>query len=151
MHTERGTDEDQALETAHQSLLRRRIAAFCYDLFPIISLLILVTAASMLIAPDHQIKAGTWWHQLLLVLSTLSYYVLSWMRFGQTIGMRAWRLRLVSQQPLTVARCSARFLLSLVSLIPLGAGFLWSLKGPEHLAWHDRWTDSRLILTPPDH
>ncbi len=104
----------------------------------------------MLVLPEHQIKVGTWWHQLLLGLSIPAYYVISWMRLGQTIGMRAWRLRLVSNKPLSISRCSARFLLSLLSLIPLGAGFLWALKGPDYLTWHDHWTQSRLILTPPN-
>jgi uncharacterized RDD family membrane protein YckC len=77
-----------------------------------------------------------------------AYYVLNWTRSGQTLGMRAWRLRAVtdSGQPLTVARAVARFLWGAAAWAPFGLGVLWLYADPEHLALHDRLSRTRVVV-----
>ncbi len=77
-----------------------------------------------------------------------AYYVLNWTRSGQTLGMRAWRLRAVtdSGQPLRVARAVARFLWGLAAWAPFGLGVLWLYADPEHLALHDRLSRTRVVV-----
>jgi uncharacterized RDD family membrane protein YckC len=40
----------------------------------------------------------------------------------------------------------ARFAAAGVSLAALGMGFLWVLVDRDRLAWHDRWSGTRLIV-----
>jgi len=37
---------------------------------------------------------------------------------------------------------------ALVSLLPLGLGFLWILFDPEKRAWHDRLSRTRVVVLP---
>ena len=77
-----------------------------------------------------------------------AYYVLNWTRSGQTLGMRAWRLRAVtdSGRPLSVARAVARFFWGVAAWAPLGLGVLWLYADPEHLALHDRLSRTRVVV-----
>ncbi|HPG93724.1 MAG TPA: RDD family protein, partial [Dokdonella sp.] len=83
---------------------------------------------------------------VLLALTAL-YFVFSWSRGGQTIGMRAWRVRLVDENrrsPMP-ARSLLRFAFSLVSM--LGAfGFIWCFFDPDRRAWHDVMARTRMIV-----
>ena len=65
-----------------------------------------------------------------------AYFVLSWRRGGQTIGMRPWRLRVVAAdggRPDT-AKLWLRYL---VAVATLGLGLLWSLFDRERRALYD--------------
>ncbi len=76
-----------------------------------------------------------------------------WTHGGQTLGMRAWRLRLVRRAapgPITWRIAMVRYLAAIASWLCLGAGFLWVLIDRERLAWHDRLSATRLIIVPCD-
>jgi uncharacterized RDD family membrane protein YckC len=78
------------------------------------------------------------------------YYGLSWRRGGQTLGMRAWRLRLVhaSGQVPPWRAVLLRYLVAGVSLGAFGLGFLWSLWDPQRRSWHDLASGTRLLRLP---
>ena len=79
------------------------------------------------------------------------YYGIPWTRRGQTLGMVAWRLRLERADgslpcwPDVPKRLAAATL----SLLPAGLGWWWMLVDRERLAWHDRLSGTRIVLTPP--
>jgi len=132
-----------------------RIAAAAYDLFPLVALWMLTAALCLLAIGGHVDLAHpplAWRISLRLALFvvTAAYFVISWSRGGQTIGMRAWRLRVVSTHgaALTGPRALARFAASLLSLLVLGMGFLWCLFEPERRGWHDLLAGSRVIRLP---
>ena len=124
--------------------LRLRLAALAYDLFPLAALW-MATAALLLFAVHGDIDAAhppTAYRaalQLALLGVTAGYFVLSWSRGGQTIGMRAWRIRIVAAEgdALPWPRALLRFAVALLSLGALGLGFLWCLVDRERRAWHD--------------
>mgnify|MGYP001061603971 CR=1 FL=1 len=68
-----------------------------------------------------------------------SYKAANWKGIGQTLGMRAWRIRLVSSNDLAVSwpRCLLRFLVGLVSLGLIGLGIFWALLDSRNRCWHD--------------
>ena len=81
------------------------------------------------------------------------YYVLNWTRSGQTLGMRAWHLRAVSDsgKPLKLAPALLRLLCGLLAWPPAALGVLWLYFDPDHLALHDRLSKTRVLaLTVPD-
>jgi uncharacterized RDD family membrane protein YckC len=84
----------------------------------------------------------------------LSYFLMAfglfgwfWTHGGQTLGMRAWKIRVVTMhgQPLNWQHAFFRFVGALISWTFVGAGFLIALADPEQLTWHDRFSRTRLI------
>ncbi len=136
----------------HAAPLRLRLSAAVYDLLPLIGLWML-SAGLCLLATRGEVDVA---HpplayrnalRAVLVAVTAAYFVVSWSRGGQTIGMRAWRLRVVASdgRALPWPRALLRFAVALVSLLTLGAGFLWCLADREHRAWHDHVARSTMI------
>lgn len=124
--------------------LHLRLAALAYDVFPLAALW-MATAGLFLLAARGDVDAA---HppagyrlalQFALLAVTAGYFVLSWTRGGQTIGMRAWRIRIVAAEgaALPWPRALLRFAVALVSLAAAGAGFLWCLFDRDRRAWHD--------------
>lgn len=130
-----------------------RLAAFVYDLFPLIALWMLTVALSLLVVGGdvdvaHPPAGFHLAQQLALAAVTAAYFVVSWARGGQTIGMRAWRLRVVDREggALPWSRALLRFVVVAASA---GLGLLWSLVDRERRGWHDRAAGSRVVRLPP--
>ncbi|MEJ2326802.1 MAG: RDD family protein [Chromatiaceae bacterium] len=131
--------------------LVRRLAAIIYDLFLLSG--VLVVAAAIVVVPYLQIAGppfphGSWWFRLYLLLVICGYFVFPWVRGGQTLGMRAWRFRLLREDgtDLRLRDAVARLLCAAVALAPAGAGLLWILLDRQGLAWHDRLSDTRPVM-----
>jgi uncharacterized RDD family membrane protein YckC len=127
-----------------------RLLALTYDFFPLLALWLLGSALLLLLQGGEPARPGSWqsWLQLLFLwLLTGAYAVGSWRRGGQTLGMRPWRLRVVSGAGAapTLAALYLRYATALVSLLPLGLGFAWSLFDSERRTWHDRLSGTRLL------
>jgi uncharacterized RDD family membrane protein YckC len=129
----------------------RRLAALLYDGLLLAALLTLYTAA-LVFARHGALSAqstGMWWYayragELALIGS---YYLLNWTRSGQTLGMRAWRLRAVSEsgKRLNFASALLRFVCGFLAWAPAALGVLWLYVDSEHLALHDRLSKTRVL------
>jgi uncharacterized RDD family membrane protein YckC len=131
----------------------RRIAAMFYDglllaaLWFSISALLLAMSGGRLADPDRPL----WLLVVLrvsLILITVLFFTGFWTHGGQTLGMRAWRLRLVnnSDGPVNWKQALGRFIAAIPSIGVFGLGLLWMLLDPERCALHDRLSGTRLIL-----
>jgi uncharacterized RDD family membrane protein YckC len=133
--------------------LWKRLAASLYDLLPLIALLMLGTALLLPLTGGQGMPrsgAGHYAYQAYVFSLTAIYYIWSWHRGGQTIGMRAWRLRVQTEsgtRPGFKTAC-LRFGASLVSVAAVGLGLLWALADPKRRMWHDRWTRTEVIVVP---
>jgi uncharacterized RDD family membrane protein YckC len=78
---------------------------------------------------------------ILVVLG--AYFLWCWLRGGQTLAMRAWRIRLVDVTP---RKALARFVLAAM-LLPLS--ILWALVDRDGQFLHDRLAGTRLIDARP--
>ena len=121
-----------------------RFAAALYDFFPLLALWMLTAGAVLLVSQGEvDVAHPSVTYRLALrsalLAITAAYFVISWARGGQTIGMRAWRLRIVSADGgvLPWPRALLRFVVACVSLIVFGAGFVWCLLDRQKRAWHD--------------
>jgi uncharacterized RDD family membrane protein YckC len=94
------------------------------------------------------VPPGSVWFPLCLLAIVVAFFCGFWVHGGQTLGMRAWRIRLVTDDgaPLGWLRAAARFSAALVALAPAGLGFWWALRDERKRAWHDRWTRTRVVL-----
>ncbi len=89
-------------------------------------------------------------YQAYLLVICFFYFAWHWVHKGQTLGMRAWHLRLVQEsgEAVTWWHALLRFMLAIVSFVPLGLGFLWILMNSNKAAWHDRGSDTKVVLEP---
>jgi uncharacterized RDD family membrane protein YckC len=127
----------------------RRVAAFCYDLLVLAALYVLFTLAVIAVRLGAAVPPGSWWFAASLVAIAMAFFCGFWAYGGQTIGMRAWRIRVVRAGggALSPARAAARFGLAIVSLLPAGLGLWWGVLDRDKRSWHDRWTSTRVIRT----
>jgi uncharacterized RDD family membrane protein YckC len=84
-----------------------------------------------------------------LALLKLSYFTAFTAVGGQTIGKMAVHIRVVGDDVrIDSARAVRRTLAALLSLLPLGLGFLPALFGSDRRALHDRLTHTRVVGLP---
>jgi uncharacterized RDD family membrane protein YckC len=109
-----------------------------YDGVIILGLLVVASAIALPLGDADKMALQNVWFTLWLLSVCALYLTKSW-RAGMTLGMRAWRVRLVSEDGGAVSwpRCLLRFTIGLVSLGALGAGVLWALVDSENRTWHD--------------
>jgi uncharacterized RDD family membrane protein YckC len=136
--------------------LRLRVAAAAYDLLPLVGLWMLVAAAFLLavrggIDATHPPAAYRFALRGALLAVTAAYFVASWARGGQTLGMRAWRIRVMAGDghALPWPRALLRFAVALLSLGAAGIGFFWCLFDRDRRAWHDLAARSVLLRAEP--
>jgi uncharacterized RDD family membrane protein YckC len=88
--------------------------------------------------------AGASRHLLQLFIGVVfaAYFLWCWLRGGQTLAMKAWRIRLVE---LTPSKALMRFVLA-VFLVPTLVSIVWSLFDREGQFLHDRLAGTRLVL-----
>ena len=130
--------------------LLRRVAAAFYDALVIAGLWMLVGLVVIGLSGGEAVPSGTFWFQIILFTLTAAFFAMFWSRGGQTLGMRAWRLQLTTEEGASVTRSVAvmRFLCACVSAAALGAGFFWALIDRDRLTWHDRICGTRMLLRP---
>ena len=69
------------------------------------------------------------------------YFLWSWLRGGQTLAMKAWKIRLVDVTP---GKALLRFVLALL-LVPTGLSILAVFFDRERQFLHDRLAGTRLV------
>ncbi|RDX36439.1 RDD family protein [Kangiella sp. HD9-110m-PIT-SAG07] len=84
-------------------------------------------------------------YSLFPTLLLLLYFVGSHVRYGQTVGMSAWKIMLVkdSGKAVTFGPAMVRSIISV-----LGIGMLISPFTRKNLGWHDILTKTRVVALP---
>jgi len=128
----------------------RRLAAGCYDALLVGSIWMLVTLIIVALRDGEPVPAGEPGYQFLLLVTAALFFITSWIRGGQTLGMRAWRLRVEkgSGQPLDVRTGILRFMAGLLSVATGGIGLYWLWIDRDSLSWHDRLAGTRVVVLP---
>ena len=80
--------------------------------------------------------------QLLLGAVFAAYFLWCWLRGGQTLAMKAWRIRLVDVTP---RKALLRLVLASL-LVPTGISLIWTFFDSEKQFLHDRLAGTRLVL-----
>jgi uncharacterized RDD family membrane protein YckC len=130
--------------------LLRRLAAIFYDSLLLIAVWFVLTAFALPLTAGEAVPAGNLLYRFYLLLTALIFFGGFWTHGGQTLGMRAWRLKVQQPngQPITRGQALRRFIFALLSWLPLGAGFWWILIDKRGQAWHDRLSATELIVVP---
>lgn len=141
----------------------RRLLALVYDLLIVLAIMMTVGLACQLATGGRLIATGAHvavpaWYPLLQGVVVAAYFIASWRRGGQTIGMRPWRIRvrrhdgaaislrqavlrlLVGAAPLLLLALAPRLGLRVTLWAILGAWaleFAVALFDPRRRALHD--------------
>lgn len=135
--------------------LTRRLAALMYDSLVIIALYILsgfvlVGAFKLLTQqfPEDTLPNAVYYSLLFCVC--FFYYNASWRRGGQTIGMKAWRIKLINEENhhIKLTQSMLRTGIGFFSLMICGAGFWWALIDKKSRSWHDMASLTRVVFIP---
>lgn len=140
--------------------LIKRLAAMFYDtllLFGVLFTATLIPSLLLKTAPSvnqngdvvHELNpllSGLSFQAYLLVI-TIAFFCYFWLRQGQTLGMQAWKLQLVSRDrgPLSLKQCLLRTFYASVSIACFGLGYWWQWLDKDTLTWHDRWSNTEVL------
>jgi uncharacterized RDD family membrane protein YckC len=136
----------------------RRAAALLYDSLLVAGMLMIYTSGALYVShlsglaageAIEPARAGAWFYlyQAGEIGVIAGYSLINWTRSGQTLGMRAWHLRAVTEsgQPLDLRAAALRFAFGVLAWAPAALGVLWLYADPEHLALHDRLSRTRVV------
>ncbi len=123
--------------------LARRLASMVYEALLAFAVAFFAGALFLVASGARDATQGTLRHELqLFVALTLSaYFLFCWLRGGQTLAMKAWRIRLVDVTP---RKAVIRLILA-ASLLPIS--IVWALFDRDRQFLHDRLAGTRLIYT----
>jgi uncharacterized RDD family membrane protein YckC len=131
----------------------RRFGAMLYDTLLVAALLMVLTAALLPLTGGEAISRRTmgtfvYAYRAMLLAAVVLFFGLLWTTRGQTVGMLAWRLKLQRADGARITWRAALIRLggAVVSLSLLGLGYFWIWIDRDRLAWHDRWSDTRVVV-----
>jgi len=88
--------------------------------------------------------------RVVALLTAMAFFGWFWLKNGQTLGMQAWRIKLVGfdgTRP-KAGRIILRCLGAPLSAACLGLGYLWCLFDNNGRYWHDYLSRTELVLLP---
>jgi uncharacterized RDD family membrane protein YckC len=135
---------------AENAGLGRRLGAALYDSLLVGALMFLGTVLILIARGGEAVDPGDLRYQLALLAIAWLFFAIFWSRYARTLGLQSWRMRIESfsgTQPSFLA-ASIRFFAAILSWLPAGLGFWWSLWDRDKLTWHDRISKTRLRYYP---
>lgn len=140
----------------------RRLVALVYDSLLLLAVSIGYGALALLLnvliqgqPPEGEKVQWGHWNILVFIgwmVTLILFYCYFWRKSGQTLGMRAWRMKLVDQEfkTPTIKQCLLRCLVAPVSLVCFGMGYFWRWVDPQKLTLHDRASKTKVIVLPKE-
>lgn len=134
--------------TSDVSLLRR-LGAMSYDMFLAFSLAFFIVGVILIVFFEKQAQTNIWMFFVYL-LTSYFYFTWSWVKGGQTLGMKAWKFHIeqTNGQRITHKQAFVRFVLSILSFLLAGLGFVYQLFDSRNLALNDKFSNTRLMKNP---
>ncbi|WP_292399245.1 MULTISPECIES: RDD family protein [unclassified Methylophaga] len=130
----------------------RLLAVMMYDSMLLVSVLLVAAAVAVALNGGEAIGANNPFFFVYLLGVAFIFYGWFWTHGGQTLGMRAWRVYLISGQNTGInwQQAFLRFMVGLFSWLPLGLGYWWLWLSPDKLSWHDIASGSYLVYSPKE-
>jgi uncharacterized RDD family membrane protein YckC len=128
------------------SNLLRRFAAIFYDLLLLLSVLFVATALILPFNAGQAFTKSIYYSLYLLVVSFL-FYGWFWTHGGQTLGLRAWKLSVLTfdEKPISWRHALLRFGSAIFSWCVFGFGFGWALFDKNNRCWHDKLSKTAIF------
>jgi uncharacterized RDD family membrane protein YckC len=126
----------------------RRLAAILYDLLLLIALLFVATALLLPLNAGEAFTAQQFFYPLYLLIISFLFYAWFWTHGGQTLGLRAWKIKVLTldMKPVSWKQALFRFAAAILSWGLFGLGFFWILIDKNHRSWHDYLSKTALFF-----
>jgi len=130
--------------------LGMRLLSLAYEGVLLFGILFVVSYLFLGLARDAQSGMLRVVFQVYVLAVCGGYFVFCWARSGQTLPMKTWRIRLVTEQgkPLAIGQAFRRYLLAVPSVLS-GIGVLWALVDRDGQFLHDRMAGTRIVKDDP--
>jgi uncharacterized RDD family membrane protein YckC len=129
----------------------RRLGAIFYDLIVLLGILLIAGLPLPLLDSFTSDMLWAAFIKPTYLLGVIFLYLGGfWVTGGQTVGMKAWRLRIICQngQPLNWQKALTRYLGACLSVASFGLGFIWATVDRKKQSWHDKLSGTHLIWCP---
>jgi len=136
-----------APQKAYPAGLGRRLGAMLYDSLLIIARFFLTGFIWVPLSGD--VVTGPAF-QLTLLAEVIAFFGYCWGKQGETLGMRAWKIRIVNGKGAlpNLQQIGLRLLIAPVSLACFGLGYAWLLLGKDRQTWHDKVSSTYVVHLP---
>lgn len=123
------------------------MGAVVYDALLLLAVLFLAAAIALPFNGGRAYAAGQYYFPLYLLGVAFTFYGWFWVHGGQTLGMRAWKIRVFSADGGAIGwrLAGIRFASALLSWSCLGLGFLWCIFDQRGWCWHDYLSRTHLV------
>ena len=134
--------------SAHHPGLFRHFAVVFYDWLLVLAVLMLAALLAVAVNHGQAIAPDNVFFKLYLLLIIFFYYGWFWTHGGQTLGMRAWKVRLnnTKPQPISWRQALVRFVVALPGWLLIGAGFWLGWFSHNGVSLADKVSGTRLQL-----
>jgi uncharacterized RDD family membrane protein YckC len=128
------------------------MAAILYDALLLLAVLFLATALLLPFNSGQAFTSNQIFFPVYLLAVSFAFYGWFWTHGGQTLGLRAWKIKVltVDKKPLSWQHALLRFCAALLSWLVVGCGFLWLMVDKNKRSWHDHLSKTALFMSPPD-
>lgn len=129
-------------------LILKRLMACVYELLILLAIWMLFTWLFVSVFGDATLGAKRLYLQLLLWVITGVYFVVCWVKTGQTLAMQAWKMKVVGHDGrlLNLRQAVIRYVLASVLTLMFGLSLLYMLVNSQRLFLHDRLLGSRFEM-----
>ena len=130
---------------------RRRLGSLLYEALVILALTLFLFLLPLAVfsGVSHLMPGpALLWLYLFMLLGV--YFVWCWVKAGQTLAMKTWRLWVVdarTSRPLRPLQAVVRYGMGWLCW-PTGLALLWSFLDPDGQFLHDRVAGTRIIYEP---
>ena len=127
--------------------LPRRLASMLYEAVLLFAVGFFAAWVFYFASGGVDATAGATRHllQVFIALVFAAYFLWCWLRGGQTLAMKAWRIRVVDVTP---PKALFRFLIALIG-VPTAISIVWALFDRDRQFLHDRLAGTRLTDANP--
>lgn len=93
-------------------------------------------------------RPDQYFYPIYLVGVSFLFFGWFWTHGGQTLGMRAWKIKILTPDGRAISwlQAAQRFFAALLSWLFFGLGFWWILFDKQKRSWHDRLSNSSVYF-----
>ena len=127
--------------------LGRRLGSLCYEVLLLSAILFSGGWAFLFLSRGLDPALAHPLFQLFLLAITAAYFIYCWTRGGQTLPMKTWHIRLVTDGggAISLRTGICRFSFALIGIGLCGLGLVWALFDGERQFLHDRLAGTRIV------
>ena len=123
--------------------LGRRLLCLVYEALLLTAVILVAGGLATALAKTAGLNQPRTLTRMIVVIACAGYYAVQWLRRGQTLPMKTWRISLQSASGgrISLRQTLLRMALATIGYLALGITILWALVDRDRQFLHDRLSD----------